>query len=153
MPLDQYVYFALSSERTSAQEMTARLGMEPDETTVRASRIIRPAIPVCHSWKIVCREPGLRVDEQVAHVLDRLRPHTDRIAELARQLSQEPEPGHAAVLEIVRYFRDADEPGKAGQADPTGKPGLFGWHLDRDALDFLAATGAVLDVDEYDMTG
>ncbi len=25
--------------------------------------------------------------------------------------------------------------------------------LDRDALDFLAATGAVLDVDEYDMTG
>jgi hypothetical protein len=29
---------------------------------------------------------------------------------------------------------------------------LLGWHLDRAVLDFLQATGAVLDVDEYDMT-
>ncbi|WP_405526346.1 DUF4279 domain-containing protein [Streptomyces avidinii] len=149
MPVDQYVYFALSSEFTSAQEMTARLGVEPDETTVRGSRIIQPAIPVCHSWKIVCREPGLRVDEQMACVLNRLRPYTDRIVELVGQLGQEPETGNVAVLEIVRCFRDAGEP---GQTDPAGKPNLFGWHLDRDVLDFLAATGAVLDVDEYDMT-
>ncbi|MFB6613359.1 hypothetical protein ACIGFK_03265 [Streptomyces sp. NPDC085524] len=54
------------------------------------------------------------------------------------------------MLEIVRYFGDAGEP---GQADPAGKPNLFGWHLARDALAFLAATGAVLDVDAYDMTG
>ncbi|GGY88774.1 DUF4279 domain-containing protein [Streptomyces avidinii] len=117
MPLDQYVYFALSSERTSAQEMTALLGIEPDETTVRGSRRTEPAIPVCHSWKVVCREPGLRVDDQVAHVLDRLRPHTDRIAKLARQLNQEPEPGSAARLQIVRYFRDAE--GKPGRIRRT----------------------------------
>ncbi|GAA2646615.1 hypothetical protein GCM10010425_65350 [Streptomyces spororaveus] len=150
MPIDQYVYFALSSELTSAQEMTARLGVEPDETTVRGSRSIQPAIPVCHRWKTVCREPSLRVDEQMACVLNRLRPHTDRIVELVGQLGQEPDTGNVAVLEIVRYFRDAGEP---GQADPAGKPNLFGWGLDRGALEFLAATGAVLDVDEYDMTG
>ncbi|MCX5308148.1 DUF4279 domain-containing protein [Streptomyces sp. NBC_00160] len=150
MPIDQYVYFALSSELTSAQEMTARLGVEPDETTVRGSRTIQPAIPVCHRWKTVCREPSLRVDEQMACVLNRLRPHTDRIVELVGQLGQEPDTGNVAVLEIVRYFRDAGEP---GQADLAGKPNLFGWGLDRGALEFLAATGAVLDVDEYDMTG
>ncbi|WP_329572744.1 hypothetical protein [Kitasatospora sp. NBC_01266] len=40
----------------------------------------------------------------------------------------------------------ADEPSCKIEAN------LFGWHLDRDALDFLAAVDAELDVDEYDMT-
>ncbi|MGW7366060.1 DUF4279 domain-containing protein [Streptomyces sp. NPDC054841] len=152
MPLDQYVYFALSSERTTAQEMTALLRIEPDETTVRASRCAEPVRPVLHRWKVVCREPGRRVDEQVTHVLDRLRPHTDRIAELARYLDREEGPDPSAVLQIVRRFNDVEG---ADATDPSGAPGgpnLFGWHLDREVLDFLAATGAVLDVDEYDMT-
>ncbi|MFJ6629989.1 DUF4279 domain-containing protein [Streptomyces sp. NPDC091376] len=102
MPLNQYVYFALSSERTTAKEMAAVLGIEPDETTVRASRLAEPSMPVCHRRKIVCRAPGLRVDEQVAQILDRLRPQVGRIAELARQLAQEGE-GDSAVLQVVRY--------------------------------------------------
>ncbi|MEU2111653.1 DUF4279 domain-containing protein [Streptomyces sp. NPDC019507] len=146
MPLNQYVYFALSSERTAAKEMAAVLGIEPDETTVRASRLAEPPMPVCHRWKIVCRAPGRRVDEQVAQVLDRLRPHVGRIAELARRLDQEGE-GHSAVLQVVRYFND-DE--CANNAERSGS-NLFGWHLGRDVLEFLDATGAVLDVDEYDL--
>lgn len=153
MPLDQYVYFALSSERTTAQEMTGLLGIQPDETKVRGSRIVQPAIPVCHRWKVVCREPGLRVDEQIAHVLDRLRPHTDRIASLARRLGEEPGAGRAATLQVVRYFRKADEPSKDSQLRAEEEPNLFGWHLDQEVLDFLAATGALLDIDEYDLTG
>ncbi|MFD7229563.1 DUF4279 domain-containing protein [Streptomyces sp. NPDC059881] len=147
MPLNQYVYFALSSEHTTAQEMAAVLGIEPDETTVRASRVAEPPMPVCHRWKIACRAPGLRVDEQVAQILDRLRPHAARIAELARRLNREGD-GPSAVLQIVRYFNDDEYPDKA---DRSG-PGLFGWHLGRDVLDFLDVTGAVLDIDEYDMT-
>lgn len=66
MPLRQFVYFALFSKHTSVAEMTAVLGIEPDEVSVRGSRFTEPAvIPVSHSWKIVCREPGLRVDEQI----------------------------------------------------------------------------------------
>ena len=56
----------------------------------------------------------------------------------------------------MRTCRLHNEP---DQHDPLTKqdteavaPNLFGWHLDRAALDFLQATGAVLDVDEYDMT-
>ncbi|MEU4279298.1 DUF4279 domain-containing protein [Streptomyces tanashiensis] len=153
MPLDQYVYFALSSERTTAREMTALLGVQPDETKVRGSRIVEPAIPACHQWKIVCREPGLRVDEQIALVLDRLRPHTDRIAGLAKRMSDEPGAGSAARLQIVRYYTAADDPGENSQVGAEEKPNLFGWHLDQQVLDFLAATGATLDVDEYDLTG
>jgi len=154
VPVKQYVYFALSSHDTSAAEMTAILGIEPDETLVRAGRIAEPEpVPVLHRWKIVCRSPGLCVDEQIARVLQRLTPHTEAIAALARRLDAEGI-GPSAVLEVVRYFNDEPD-----QQDPsveqnteTEAPNLFGWHLDRAVLDFLQATGAVLDVDEYDMT-
>ncbi|MCX5008846.1 DUF4279 domain-containing protein [Streptomyces sp. NBC_00638] len=149
MPLRQYVYFALTSHRTSAQQITEWLGIEPDETTVRGSRSAEsPTVPVAHRWKIVCRDPGLRVDEQVGRVLERLRPHTDRIAEVAARLAAEDEEGSAAVLQVVRCFNDEDTP----DADAPDRPDPFGWHLDRDALRFLTVTGAALDVDEYDMS-
>ncbi|MFI0739465.1 DUF4279 domain-containing protein [Streptomyces sp. NPDC021100] len=147
MPLLQYTYFALFSRHTSADDMAARLGMAPDEVTVRGSRFTEPAVvPVDHSWKVVCRDPGLRVDEQIARVLDRLRPHAHRVSALARELTGT---GGGAVLQVVRYFDDTD-PAQPVAAD---SPNLFGWHLDRGVLDFLAATGAELDVDEYDMGG
>ncbi|MFE2869169.1 DUF4279 domain-containing protein [Embleya sp. NPDC059259] len=148
MPLRQYAYFALYSRYTSAADMTVRLGIGPDEATVRGSRFTKPTVvPVDHSWKVVCREPGLCVDEQIARILDRLRPHTDRICELARHLTGT---GGGAVLQVVRYFDDDDDRAEPGAADA---PNLFGWHLDREVLDFLHATGAELDVDEYGMTG
>jgi hypothetical protein len=145
MPLRQYAYFALFSQHTSADDMTSQLGTTPDEVTVRGSRFTEPAVvPVDHSWKIVCREPGLRVDEQITGILDRLQPHTDRIRDLTRRLTRT---GGGAVLQIVRYFNDTDQT-QPGAADA---PNLFGWHLDRKVLDFLSATGAELDIDEYDM--
>ncbi|MFE5207197.1 DUF4279 domain-containing protein [Streptomyces sp. NPDC056600] len=146
MPLRQYAYFALFSRHTSADAMTSRLGITPDEVRVRGSRCTEPAVlPVEHSWMIVCREPGLRVDEQITRILDRLRPHSDRVRDLTRQLAGT---GGGAVLQVVRHFDGAgqDPPGA------TDDPDIFGWHLDRGVLDFLSATGAELDVDEYDMT-
>ncbi|MGW6469254.1 DUF4279 domain-containing protein [Streptomyces rubiginosohelvolus] len=149
MPLRQYVYFALSSRRVTAQEITDLLGIEPDETRVINPRRLPadPAKPFCQVWKVVCREPGLHVDEQIARVLSRLRHRTDRIAELMKQFNSaedEEEPGLEARLEVVRYFNDEQQ--------ERGEHNLFGWALDREAIDFLAATGAYLDVDEYDMT-
>lgn len=154
MPLRQYAYFALLSKHTSAAAMTAFIGIEPDEVVVRGSRMTEPVvIPTAHGWKVVCREPSLRVDEQIARVLDRLAPHTQRIAELAARLADEEDPAQSgAVLVVVRCFND-DEPADDVRHDqPIETPNLFGWHLDRSVLDFLALTGAVLDVDEYDMT-
>ncbi|MEV8448678.1 DUF4279 domain-containing protein [Streptomyces parvus] len=149
MPLHQYVYFALSSRRITAQEITDLLGIEPDETRVVNPRHLPadPANPFWQDWKVVCREPGLCVDEQIARVLGRLRPQTDRIAELVKQFNSaedEGEPGLEARLEVVRYFNDEQQ--------ERGEHNLFGWALGREAIDFLAATGAYLDVDEYDMT-
>ncbi|MFH9425715.1 DUF4279 domain-containing protein [Streptomyces sp. NPDC017529] len=147
MPLRQYAYFALFSQHTSADDMSFQLGMTPDEVTVRGSRFTEPTVvPVDHSWMVVCREPGLRVDEQITRVLDRLQPHTDRIRDLTRQLART---GGGGVLQIVRYFNDTDQ----AQPGAVDAPALFGWHLDRKVLDFLSATGAELDIDEYDMAG
>lgn len=145
MPLHQYAYFALFSRHVSASDMTSQLGITPDEVSVRGSRLTEPAVvPVHHSWRVVCRDPGLRVDEQITRVLDRLRPHTDRISDLAGRLAGT---GGGAVLHVVRYFNDTDD-ARSGADDA---PNLFGWHLGRKVLDFLSATGAELDVDEYDM--
>ncbi|MBR7836262.1 DUF4279 domain-containing protein [Actinospica durhamensis] len=161
MPLHQYAYFALASRHTSAAEMAAFLGIEPDETMVRASRLLTQprAIPASHAWKVVCRDPGLRVDEQVARVIARLAPHTERIAALVERLKAEEDGEYgSAVLEIVRYFNDdeegptSDDGVPAWRTSTTEKPNMFGWHLDRHVLNFLTATGAVLDVDEYDMS-
>ncbi|BCY11675.1 DUF4279 domain-containing protein [Actinoplanes sp. L3-i22] len=143
MQVSQYAYFGLFSRGISAAEMAAVLGIEPDEITVRGSRRTEPkVVPVRHCWRVVCREPGLSVDEQVAHIVERLGPHTAAIAALVGRLGAE-EDGGGAVLEVVRYFNED------GRGDTSN---LFGWHLGRAVLDFLQATGAVLDVDEYDMT-
>lgn len=148
MPVRQYAYFALSSHVTSADEMTAVLGIEPDRTAIRGSRRAEPsAVPVAHRWIVECREPGLAVNEQIARILERLTPYTDTIASLARRLEAEPGPGPSAVLEVVRYFNEAEQQAERSRDESTG---TLGWHLGRDALDFLQATGAVLDIDEYE---
>ncbi|MFI7893575.1 DUF4279 domain-containing protein [Streptomyces sp. CACIS-1.16CA] len=157
MPLRQYVYFALSSRGITAQEITDLLGIEPDETRVINPRRLPadPAKPFCQVWQVVCRGPGLHVDEQIACVLGRLRPQTDRIAELIKQFNSaedEEEPGLEARLEVVRYFNEDEQQQEAGQPQEGEKHNLFGWALDREAIEFLAATGAYVDVDEYDMT-
>ncbi|MEJ8653400.1 DUF4279 domain-containing protein [Streptomyces sp. MS1.AVA.3] len=148
MPLHQYAYFALFSRHTSADDMTSQVGIDPDEITVRGSRFTEPTVvPVDHSWMVVCREPGLSVDEQITRILDRLQPHTDRICDLSRHLAGT---GGGAVLQIVRYFNDTDQ---SQPRTANAAPNLFGWHLDRKVLDFLSVTGAELDIDEYDMAG
>ncbi|ROR35243.1 DUF4279 domain-containing protein [Kitasatospora cineracea] len=159
MLISQYAYFGLSSLTVSAAEMTAVLGIEPDETMVRGSRSTGPRVlPVLHRWKIVCREPGLGVDEQVARVVARLAPHADAIAALTRRLDAEDGEdgeGPSAVLEVVRVFNDEDGQDRLAGTPPelVEGPGLLGWHLGRDVLAFLHTTGAALDVDEYDHAG
>jgi hypothetical protein len=142
--LTQYVYFAISSVGTTADEITQLLGVEPDEVTVRGSLSTSPhIIPFCHVWKVVCREAGLPVDEQIDQVIGRLRPHMEALTDLTTRLGPE-----SAILQVNRWFNLHDE-------QPPGSPedtNLLGWHPDRAVLDFLAATGADLDVGEYDMT-
>jgi hypothetical protein len=151
----QFAYFALHSPSVSAEEMTARLGLEPDESSIRGSRTPVPPRPAAHAWMVVCRERGLTVDEQIDQIMRRLRPHRDSIAALSRELAAR-DPGQAgAVLEVVRDFDDPD--GEEEQLSPpdayfqklAGQHQLLGWSLDGEVLEFLVATGAHLDVDEY----
>lgn len=150
MPVRQYVYFALSSHSTS--EMTAVLGIEPDKTAIRGSRRTEPSpVPVAHRWIVECQDAGLRVDEQIARILERLAPHTDAIAALARRLDAEPEADPSAGLQVVRYFNEAEpHAGHQPEASTDEPTNTLGCHLGRDVLDFLQATGAVIDIDEYE---
>ncbi|GAA4511284.1 hypothetical protein GCM10023191_075170 [Actinoallomurus oryzae] len=116
MRVRQYVYFALHSSTLPAAEMATRLGLEPDEVSVRGSRTTTPPRPVTHVWKVVCRDRGLTVDEQIDRVMARLRPYREQIAALARTITADASEYDGAVLEVVRHFDDAD--GEEERLDP-----------------------------------
>ena len=150
----QYAYFVLFSERMSAVEMTALIGVEPDSFAVLGARLRVPrAVPLAHSWQVQCRDAGLTVGEQVARVVARLLPYEARITGLAAQLARAP--GGGARLSVVRYFDDDEgedellSPPDAALQKLSGQHQLLGWNLSAQVLGFLVAVGADLDVDEY----
>ncbi|GAA3843148.1 hypothetical protein GCM10022226_77680 [Sphaerisporangium flaviroseum] len=149
MEVDQYVYFALKSERMPAEEMATRLGLEADEVTIRASKRLEPPHPAVHIWQINVPRSSRPVDDMITALVDRLEPYAPAIGVLAGELDRY-EPGHAAVLQVVRFFGFHDEDSEEEQrAEAPTRPRPLGWHLDRRALDFLQTTRAELDVDEY----
>jgi hypothetical protein len=108
----QYVYFAVRSDAVNADEVSRRLGLEPDHIAVRGSRSAEPPRPVANVWKIVCDEPDMTIDEQVEVVLQRLRPAEARLVELAK------DPGCSVALQLVRYFGDEEgEPERLSDSD------------------------------------
>lgn len=156
MRISQYVYFALRSETVPATTVAAHVGLQPDAVTVRGTLRAAPPVPVCHSWKIECRQPGLTVNEQIARVLDRIRPVAEPIRSLTAAGSV------WAVLEVVRDFDDEGEgEGEEEHRDPVvtddgrvlqrlaGQHQLLGWALEAADLAFLASIPADLGVDEY----
>lgn len=158
MMIKQYCYFSLDSAAVTAADVTGRLLMEPDQVRVRGSRRAQPkAVPVRHSWQIVCAAPGLTVTEQLEQVVGRLSPIAQDIGCYVRELG-----GRGiemeARLQVVRDF-DAEDGAEDDAADEiirgevvprlSGQHQLLGWHLDRSTLAFLQLTGADLNVDEY----
>jgi hypothetical protein len=154
----QKVKFVAGSTLTSASEITAQLGIEPDRFAVRCSRSVDPPRPVTHRWEVHCDVRGLRVDEQISRVIARLLPHQDKVAALGSRLRSEDPPG-SLELSIVRYFDDdeGEEDDEREVTTPSGQvlqrlPGqhqLLGWGIDSDVLGFLQSVGAWVDVDEY----
>lgn len=82
MRMNQFVYFTLRSETMSATEITARLGVEPDEITVRGSIQSDPVRPLGHAWTLIDRTPGLDVESLVDPLLDRMAPIASKVREL-----------------------------------------------------------------------
>jgi hypothetical protein len=155
MRISQYVYFGLFSRLMTAEQMTARLGCEPDEVVVRGSRRPDIPLPAVHRWKVVCRQQGLQVNEQIDQVMRRLQPFRAKIIDLAHDLAHNEDKSRGAALVVVRYFNDEDgeeeilSPPDAQRQKIPGQHQLLGWTLDRDIFEFLLATGAYLDIDEY----
>lgn len=155
MRIRQYVYLALTSSKLSAGQIGRRIGLEPDEVGVLGSRRADPPRPPRHTWKLVCRESGLRVDEQIGQVLDRVRPQRNKIAEVARELRRD-DPNHGgARFFVVRNFdhEDGEEellsPPDAELQKLPGQHQLLGFDLDAELMAFLVDAEADLDVDEY----
>ena len=97
----------------------------------------------------VCDRAGLDVGEQIAAVVERLRPVQPAVRGLVAHSNV------VSVLQVVRYLDgtwggDADSPSElAGFTKLEGQHHLLGWHLDFEILEFLVGLRVSLDVDEY----
>jgi hypothetical protein len=128
----QYCYFWLASETVTAEQITERLGLEPDRTAVMGSRRASPrVVPAAHRWEVRCETHG-SIDEQASTVLARITPAADRVRTLV--VGDDVEAG----LMMVRWFDD-----------PDGGYDAMGWRLTREQIQLLAHMGASVDSDEY----
>jgi Domain of unknown function (DUF4279) len=147
--IKQYAYFGISSEVLTAETIAARIGLAPDKTQTRGSRLVDPLRPMRHKWEIGSYERGLDISAHVAVVLARLEPARDEIRVLVREGDVQ------AWLQLVRDFDAADGEEEIVDETPdglvklSGQHQLLGWHLSRDTLAFLHDIGAELDADEY----
>ncbi len=90
--------------------------------------------PAVHSWKLVCDEPGLMLDEQIANVLGRLSHARAALRDLAA----------IEVLQIVRYLDDKD--GEEGDWQHR----LLGWGLNPELDETLGSDGLLIGRRTYD---
>ncbi|GAB1688591.1 DUF4279 domain-containing protein [Krasilnikovia sp. M28-CT-15] len=127
----QYCYFWLASEAVTAEQITKRLGLEPDRTAVMGCRRTSPVVPAAHRWEIRCETHGA-IDEQASIVLARVAPAADRVRALVDGGDVE------AGLMMVRWFDD-----------PDGGYNALGWWLTREQIQLLARMGASVESDEY----
>lgn len=146
MRIKQYVHFHVFSKQMTAVEMTARIGMDPDEVHVLGADRQHPRpVPVVHAWQVVCADRGrnLGVGDQIVKLVSRLAPVEETIAALVSELRDREGSDAGSELSVARWFDASD-----GDLDGF-QHHLLGWHLDEDVIKFLAHTQASLDVDEY----
>jgi len=101
------------------------------------------------------------VDEHLLQIVDRLETHGNAIGNLIEELRKKGAQfrGIGSVLKVVRHFGDdeGDEEDLSVTELPdgstfeklSGQHQLLGWGLSQRVIDFLVATHAELDVDEY----
>ncbi|MFF0637960.1 DUF4279 domain-containing protein [Nocardia sp. NPDC004151] len=149
MKIRQYSYFELASPVVSADELTIRLGVEPDEVEIKGTTRARGRVRGLHAWKIEDSVDGA-IDDQIGRLIDRLEPAR------AQLISMASDPDIWSRLQVVRYYHDPDgvhyAPGGALIDRVREWPRSLGWNLSVPTLAFLASTATSLDVDEYDLS-
>ena len=152
MKIRQRVYLGVRSSSLTPEEITRRVGFEPDRAVARGSKSLDPVRPAVHLWQVICDEPGLRVDEQFRRVVERVKPY----AAALKALNDGPD-HTVAVLQVVREFDATDGEEEVEQiiedwpelVKLSGQHQLLGLHLDADLIRFLTDTGLEVDFDEY----
>lgn len=150
--MSQYAFFSLRSDVRPPDEINRLLAFDADVSQLKGSKRTDPPLPRCHHWEVMATRQSAVVDDQLREIIDRLRPVTVRIRGLVEDGSC------SATLQVVRRFNDPE--GEEENLEPLdteigvlehipGQHQLLGWHIDPEIVDFLIATGAEIDIDEY----
>lgn len=148
----QHASFVVQSDVRHPDEISELFQFEPDVSKAKGSSNKARQVPRTHLWEVKAEGTSAPVDAQIREIISRLGPIADRILRLVEDGTCK------AVLRVSRHFNDPD--GEEEHHDPiisghgilrilSGQHQLLGWLVDREIIDFLVATGAVITVDEY----
>jgi hypothetical protein len=133
MRVEQEVSLVIKSTSLSPDEITNRVGLDPDESVRMGSRLSidgQPR-PKSHLWIMRSGLPNVDVEAQICTLIDRVGDHADRIGSLSDATT-------ANFMQVVRrYFPDPEE-------------AELGFFLSTEIVSFLSATRSGFDFDEYD---
>src|ERR1700709_2158492 len=101
MRVAQYVYFGIRSDTVPADAISEALQLTPDDVMVRAAREPERVSPRQHGWYVRCDTPGLCVDDQLAVVIQRIKPALPALDRLLEQ--------HADLSTVVTAVRKFGE--------------------------------------------
>jgi hypothetical protein len=154
MRIRQRAYLSLASDGLCPDEITAILGLEPDESKIRGSRFAGPPPrPASHLWSLLS---GVRDDAPLEDHLTALWPRLVQVAEGLQIFTARPD--SAGFLQIVRNFEEGSEdfdeaawglPPNADFERLGGQHPFLGFGFDALQLQFLGSIGVAIDVDEY----
>lgn len=140
----QYAAYGILNKTFSPEEITRRIGLEPDRARVMATP---PHPPRWHIWKLSSENvaPEIDLTTQITTLVDRMRPYKEQIMSVVADIkAAEPEcdgTGHSFTL--YRHFDEKD-----GVIDGY-QHRLLGWYFEPGVLQFLADINADVGADEY----
>jgi hypothetical protein len=131
MRIDERVSFLIASKQFSPAQISELLGLVPDRAVDMAER---PQSHV-HLWCLTGRQNESAaystLSEDIRALIERLRPHTQRIASIDRSET------NCSLTLSRRFYTDERE-------------ASVGWAIAAEDVQFLCDAGLDLDVDEYD---
>src|SRR3984893_3426357 len=101
MRIVQYAYFIVYSDVYHPDEISARLGVQPDSISWRASKSSDPPRPVTNMWQLNPKVSGT-IDVMVEDLVDRLEPLGKQIGALTKRDASK------IAINVVRRFDDPD---------------------------------------------
>src|SRR2546423_15540211 len=104
MRVRQRAYFGIRSPELDPEELTRLVGLVPDETRAKASKVAAPPRPAANLWELSSGvDSSANLDDHLDSLLAKIEPASENIRALVQSEDV------VAVIQVVREFGTATE--------------------------------------------